>query len=139
MTPKYLLDTNVLSDRARSRPNAGVVKQMDRHAEELATAAPVWNEFVYGCNLLPASRRRSSLEAYLRELVFSTLPILPYDVAAAEWHGAERARLTRLGQTPPFSDGQIAAIAVTRDLVLVTTNLQDFRGFQGLRVVDWSA
>jgi tRNA(fMet)-specific endonuclease VapC len=137
VTPRYLLDTNAISERARTRPNAGLVAQMERHERELATAAPVWHELIFGMHLLPASRRRSHLEAYLRDVIYATLPILPYDGAAAEWHGEERARLSRLGQPAPFVDGQIASIAVTNDLVLVTTNGQAFRGFRGLRVVNW--
>ncbi len=38
----------------------------------------------------------------------ATLPILPYDERAAEWHGEERARLKRSGRIAPFADGQIA-------------------------------
>ena len=66
-----------------------------------------------------------------------TIPILPYDQAAAEWHAAERARLAALQYTPPFVDGQIAAIAATRGLILVTANTRDFQQFVGIIVVDW--
>jgi tRNA(fMet)-specific endonuclease VapC len=65
------------------------------------------------------------------------LPILPYDEAAAEWHAMERARLAALGRTLPFVDGQIAAIAQTNNLVLVTANAVDFRDFAGLTIEDW--
>jgi tRNA(fMet)-specific endonuclease VapC len=50
----------------------------------------------------------------------------------------ERARLIGRGETPPFIDGQIAAIARTRDLALVTFNNADFRRFDGLRIESWS-
>jgi tRNA(fMet)-specific endonuclease VapC len=65
------------------------------------------------------------------------MPILPYDADAADWHAAERARLAFAGRVPPFVDGQIAAIAVTRGLTLVTANVADFRPFAGLTVIDW--
>jgi tRNA(fMet)-specific endonuclease VapC len=39
---------------------------------------------------------------------------------------------------PPFADGQIASIAATRDLTLVTANVADFERFEGLRVEDWT-
>jgi tRNA(fMet)-specific endonuclease VapC len=41
------------------------------------------------------------------------------------------------GRTPPLADGQIAAVARTNDLVLVTLNLMDYDGFRDLRVEDW--
>lgn len=67
----------------------------------------------------------------------ATIPILPYDEAAARWHGQEQARLARLGRTPAFIDGQIAAIAKVNGLVLVTRNLKDFENFTELSVENW--
>ena len=66
------------------------------------------------------------------------MTILPYDRPAAEWHAAERARLGLAGQTPPFADGQIAAVAQVNGLTLVTANISDFQNLRGLRVEDWS-
>jgi tRNA(fMet)-specific endonuclease VapC len=134
---KFLLDTNVLSEPARSRPNPGIMERIRRHELEIVTAAPVLHEIVFGCALLPRSRKRADLEEYVRDVVEATLPILPYDTACARWHGRERARLVRLGKTPPFIDGQIAAVARLHDLEVVTTNVEDFRAFEGLRVADW--
>jgi tRNA(fMet)-specific endonuclease VapC len=64
-------------------------------------------------------------------------PILPYDEAAATWHGEERARLEALGTPAPFVDGQIAAIAHVHGLVLVTTNDKDFTRFKVLTIENW--
>ncbi len=69
--------------------------------------------------------------------MLASFPILEYDSAAAEWHAAERARLEKAGETPPFVDGQIAAIASVNYLVLVTANEADFRRFNGLQVQSW--
>ncbi|MEO8032833.1 MAG: VapC toxin family PIN domain ribonuclease, partial [Acidobacteriota bacterium] len=90
-----------------------------------------------GAERLPPSRRREAIVQYLDEVVVATMPILDYDRAAAEWHAKERARLAALGSTPPFADGQIAAIAHVNELILVTFNDADFRQFQGLRVLSW--
>ena len=49
----------------------------------------------------------------------------------------ERARLVARGQTPPFADGQIAAVAKVNDLVLVTFNESDFHIFNELQIQDW--
>ena len=65
------------------------------------------------------------------------MPILDYDAAAALWHATERARLTAQGWTPPFQDGQIAAIAFVNELTLVTFNRPDFKRFEGLRTTTW--
>jgi tRNA(fMet)-specific endonuclease VapC len=42
-----------------------------------------------------------------------------------------------MGATPPFADGQIAAVAATNGLILVTLNTGDYAAFQGLRLEDW--
>lgn len=78
-----------------------------------------------------------ALEAYLRDVVRRSFPNLPYDEAAATWHGEERARLEELGKPAPFVDGQIAAVAHVHGLVLVTTNKTHFEGFKGLIVENW--
>lgn len=78
------------------------------------------------------------IERYIDTVVLATFPVLDYDRRAADWHARERARLSALGRTPPFVDGQIAAIAYVNDLFLVTTNVRDFEDFQGLRLENWS-
>jgi tRNA(fMet)-specific endonuclease VapC len=70
-------------------------------------------------------------------VVAPSIPILPYDEAAADWHARERARLLSEGRKPPFADGQIAAIAKVHDLAIVTANVRDFEAFEGITVEDW--
>jgi tRNA(fMet)-specific endonuclease VapC len=65
--------------------------------------------------------------------------LLPYDREAALWHAVERARLASQGRTPPFIDGQIAAVAVVNNLILVTRNTAGFADFAGLTVENWCA
>ncbi len=49
---------------------------------------------------------------------------------AAEWHAQERARLSLIGKTPPFVDGQIAAIAKAYGLIIVTVNVSYYEFFE---------
>lgn len=135
---KYLLDTSVVSTPALREPNPKVIRKLQQHGALCAIAAPVWHELVFGVGRLPPGKRRTALDEYLHSVVRRSFPILPYDEAAADWHGRERARLEEHGRPAPFVDGQIAAIAVTRALTLVTANARDFRSFDGLEVVDWT-
>lgn len=127
----------MLSEPVKSAPHAGLMRRLESHEGELATCAIVWHELVFGASRLPRGRKRRAIEAYLDEAVRTALPILPYDEAAAGWHARERARLARRGSPPSAADGQIAAIAAVNELVLVSSNLRDFRRFQDLRVEDW--
>ena len=137
MSLRFLLDTNVLSEPVRPVPHVRVLSKLRDHAGEIATGAPVWHELVFGCKRLPTSRKREAIETYLLHTVRAGVPILAYDEAAADWHAAERARLVALGKTPPFLDGQIAAIAKVHDLILVTSNRDHFEVFEGLQIQDW--
>jgi tRNA(fMet)-specific endonuclease VapC len=77
------------------------------------------------------------IEAFLKEVVARAIPILSHDQRAVQWHAEERARLARSGRPPPFADGQVAAIASTNALVLVTFNGDDYSALRDLLVEDW--
>jgi tRNA(fMet)-specific endonuclease VapC len=100
-----------------------------------------WHELTYGAERMDEGRRRSYLMEYLHEVVRPSMPVLPYDATAARWHGWARAALEEEGLPTPFADGQIAAIAATEDLVVVTQNVSDFEPFaaleDGIRLENW--
>ena len=134
---RYLLDTGVVSEPLRPTPTLPIVRRLRELDGEAAIAAPVWHELRFGCARLPPSRRREAIEHYIDSVVLASFPVLDYDREAADWHARERARLRALGRTAPFIDGQIASIAYSNDLTLVTTNAKDFEAFQGLRIENW--
>jgi tRNA(fMet)-specific endonuclease VapC len=136
---RYLLDTNIISEPARPDPSSEVVERLEAHSDDVALPSIVWHELVYGVGRMDEGRRRSYLADYLRGVVRPSMPIIPYDEAAAQWHGAARARLEAEGQSQPFADGQIAAIAATRELILVTRNTSDFERYDKLHVENWFA
>jgi tRNA(fMet)-specific endonuclease VapC len=138
VTLAYLLDTGIVSAPVSRNPSPAILERLSERGADCAIAAPVWHELTYGCRRLPKGKRRTALEAYLRDVVQESFPILPYDEAAAAWHGEERARLEALGRPAPFVDGQIAAIAHVQKLVLATTNERDFTRFKGLAIENWS-
>ena len=90
------------------------------------------------CHRLATGARRDWLLRWVRGLP-ARLSVLPFDEAAAIWLGAERARLAALGRPAPRTDGEIAAVAVSRGLTLVTRNTRDFDAFVNLTMADWHA
>jgi tRNA(fMet)-specific endonuclease VapC len=62
---------------------------------------------------------------------------LPFDDAAAEVYGQIRAELTRRGTPIGPNDLLIAAIAVARNLTLVTHNTAEFSRVPNLHFEDW--
>jgi tRNA(fMet)-specific endonuclease VapC len=135
---QFLLDTNILSEPLRSRPNLAVVRMLKLHSGDITTATVVFHELLFGCYRLPAeSNKRQIIEVYLHREVKQKIPLLPYDIAAAEWFAMERARLTAIGKTPAYADGQIAAIAYVNNLTLVTNNIADYVDFENLKIENW--
>lgn len=138
MTIRYLLDTSVLSAAIAPKPSRAVLQRLGQRGIQCATASVVWNELTYGCERLDSGERKAELEAYLRDVVLKSFPILPYDQEAATWHALERARQERVGRPGPYVDGQIAAVAYVHNLILVTANMKAFARFKGLILEDWA-
>ncbi|MEO1404301.1 MAG: type II toxin-antitoxin system VapC family toxin [Cyanobacteria bacterium J06635_1] len=133
----FLLDTNILSEPTKPRPNAQVMHRMAENSGQLAIASVSYHEVMVGYLRLPQARKRREIEAYMRQSVEGVLMILPYCETAARWHAMERVRLRQAGKTPAYLDGQIAAIAAINNLTLVTRNTSDFQYFQDLKIANW--
>ncbi len=134
---KYLIDTNIVSEVSRPQPNLNVVRQFQNNFSNVAIASITWHELLFGCYRLPVSRKRRDTEQYLLETIYPSIPVIEYDEKAARWHASERARLSEIGLTPAFADGQIAATATTNGLILVSRNTKDFINFADLTIENW--
>ncbi|CCI02617.1 type II toxin-antitoxin system VapC family toxin [Microcystis aeruginosa] len=137
MTLKYLLDTNILSEAKRPHPNEKVMTKLRLSKREIATATLVIHELLFGCFRLPLSKKRQDLEDYVNNVILANLPLFDYDLKSAQYHARERSRLSKVGKSPAFVDGQIASIAFTNNLTLVTNNVDDFKDLEGLVIENW--
>ena len=63
---------------------------------------------------------------------------LPFDDAAARQYGEVQAYLRRRGRLIQIPDMQIAAIALANDLIVVTSDTDDFGRIPDLKFEDWS-
>lgn len=123
----YLLDTNVLSETARSNPHPAV-KQFVSSRQNLWVSVMSIEEVQMGVGLLPDGRRRDGLADWLaRTRVEFEDRLLTIGPPEAEWSGKFRARARRSGYEMSHADSLIAATAVSHDLCLVTRNVKDFR------------
>jgi tRNA(fMet)-specific endonuclease VapC len=134
----WVLDTNILSEAMRPSPDAAVMACLARYDGELAIPAPVWHELRFGWLRMPDGQRKDAIGQYV-QTVLVALPVLPYDASAARIHAELRSTGERSGHCLPFVDGQIAAIAMSHGLTLVTRNTKDFANIQGLRLENWFA
>lgn len=100
---------------------------------DLALCDVVKAELYYGA--YKSSRLTANLALY--ELFFSQYVSLPFDGNAAVIYGEIRADLEASGKPIGAYDLQIAAIALTRRLILVTHNTKEFERVKGLSIEDW--
>jgi tRNA(fMet)-specific endonuclease VapC len=139
MTLHFVLDTSVVAEPATREPDGEVVRRIKKRATQCGIPAPVWAELLMALESLPASdERRSVFDRYLQDVVRPSFPILPYDDAAASFYARDAARRKLAGQPRSVAAGQIAAIAVTQGLTLVTLRPKDYAGYRGLRVESWA-
>lgn len=133
-----LLDTNVVSELMRPRPDARVLDWVAAQPmAEMAIAAVTVMEIRFGIALLPGGRRRTDLDASFRLLVAQGFAgrVLPFDHAVAETCADIRARRRRRGHPIATEDSMIAAIARVHGAQLATRDGSDFEGC-GVTVID---
>lgn len=133
-----LLDSNVVSELLRPSPNPAVMEWVERRpVEQLHFSAVGEAELRYGVAILPKGRRRDGLalaiEAILRDDFEDR--ILPFDSAAARAYVEIAAVRRATGHGIAPADCQIAAIACSRDMAVVTRNVRDF-GDTGIEIID---
>ncbi|HXY99801.1 MAG TPA: type II toxin-antitoxin system VapC family toxin [Stellaceae bacterium] len=137
----YLLDTNVVSEWAKPRPNPGVVAWLaDADEDRVFISVITLAELRHGIERLAAGRRRRRLDEWLRD----ELPLrfegraLPVDVAVADAWGRVMARGEAAGRSISTMDAFIAATAIAHGLTLVTRNAADFAGTVEAIVNPWT-
>ena len=134
---KYLLDTNILSELSKDKPDPNVIENINKYGNDCSTAALVIHELNYGVKRLTEGKVKKNLQLFLEQIKIYQFQIFPYDNTAALHHATERARLVSKGLTPAFIDGQIASIATINHLTLVTRNIDDFKNFNDLPLENW--
>ena len=135
-----VVDTNVVSQLLRANGVPRVIDWMRDNFDALTIPTLAIAEIVYGIELVEDWDRRLQLTnalAIMKQRYEDKF--VPFDMAAADAHGWLRARLRRTGVVLPAIDGQIAAIAISRNARLATNNTKDFVR-TGLELIDpWQA
>lgn len=132
----YLLDTDILSNLMRRRPSESLIARLAQvDPQHQFTSSVTLGELVYG-----AYRTGEPAGVFLdrfRQILLPNLAVLPFDASAAWRYGEVRAALERRGSPIGDADLRIAAIALSRELTMVTTNVRHFERVPGLRVENW--
>ncbi len=132
-----ILDTNVISELMRARPEPVVLDWFRaRSLLEIATTTINVAEIRHGLARLPFGRRRRDLELTFNSLAARGFAhrVLDFDGTAAEIFGDLVVARERAGRRLESFDGLIAAIAKSRGLPIATRNIADFDGC-GIEVI----
>ena len=128
---RWLLDTNVVSETGRLRPDRTVLTWFSRQPDELVAISMVTlAELRVGAAIHVDRQRRTELADWLDTIVMPwlgehTLPVTLEILM--DWLDIGR-KLSAKGMTRKPADLLIAATARVHDLVVVSRNVRDFTG-----------
>ena len=137
---KYLLDSNIISEPSKPEPNRNVIQLLKENSDFSAISTVSYFEMMHGILIMPDGKRKKRLMSYLNEAVVPFYPFLAYDFDAALVNAKILAQLESVGRPIPFGDSQIASIALSKGLILVTRNVKDFISICDcfpLRIENW--
>jgi len=140
---KYLLDTDHFSflQRGSGKEFTQLMTRMDQYSStEFAVSIISFHEQVLGAhNFINRARtNRDIIRGYtlLQEILqgFTSFSVLPFDTVAVSIFNGLRENKVR-GST---MDLRIGAIALSRNLILLTRNVADFNKIPDLKIEDWT-
>lgn len=131
----YLLDTNIVSETIRRRPNKLVIGWLEQiPADALFVSVLTLGEIRKGVERLTDKKRREKLRTWLEHDLPAWFEerVLPVDLAVSDRWGR---LLAEVGRPVPTIDSLLAATALHYELRLITRNARDF-DYPGLEVIN---
>ena len=125
----YLLDTNVVSEWVKPRPDLNVIRWLaDADEDRIHLSVITFAEIHQGIEGMTPGRRRESLKSWLQDELALRFDgrILGVDLRVAEAWGTVMAQSQAKGVNIGAMDGFFAATSFANDLTLVTRNTKHF-------------
>jgi toxin FitB len=125
----YLLDTCVLSEFTRRKPDDKVIRWMEGMDEEkLFLSAITIGEIQHGIERLPESHTKTELLTWVNNDLIGRFDqrVLPLDTQTMFLWGSLVARMENAGHPMALMDSMIVACALQNNLIIVTRNVSDF-------------
>lgn len=136
----YILDTNVLSELIKAKPEPIVLSwvQQQQPAQLYATAITV-AEMLRGVASLPSGKKKQALHQAVNDMFNEDFQqrILSFNHHAAAHYAAWVQQRQQAGRPVSQSDAQIAGIVLSAEATLVTRNSKDFAGLNAGLINPW--
>jgi toxin FitB len=124
----WLVDTDVLSERARKTPNQRVLSWLEQNAADVYTSTQVVGELQAGVSALPDGAKRRSLQhGSIVSLRRWKAASLSFNTNVATLWGHQESDFAAKGCPMPMPDSFIAATARRHNLTIVTRNTADYK------------
>lgn len=129
----YMLDTNICIYVMKNK-NDNALQKFKDNFYHLCISIITYAELKLGVEKSEQVKKNSeALEKFVQ-----SLPIIPFNVKAANEYGYIRAKLEKEGRTISGNDMLIAASAKAENVILVTNNVREFERVDGLKIEDWT-
>jgi toxin FitB len=136
---RWLLDTCVVSELTKPKPDEALRRWLAQHVGESRLAAVTLGEITYGIESLAHGARRNGLQRWANELQqrFKDRTLVT-DEAVWTTFGRLKASLRSIGRPQDDMDVLVAATATVHGLQLVTRNTRHFANTGVEMVNPWS-
>lgn len=134
MTVRFVVDTDVMSEATKPKPNAEVIRFLTAEARIALSAISVF-EMTDGVYASPPGKKRVFLESWLARVLGSEIVVLPFDRETALLASMMGAEAARRGRGMSDHDRFIAASASAKGLAIATRNVAHFSGL-GISIFD---
>ncbi len=135
---KYLLDTCVISELAKPKPDNRVISWIIKNDEDnFYLSSLTFGELYKGISKLIDSKRKNRLYSWIEKELKERFKnkILDIDLSVAYLWGNMEGRLEAKGIVLPAIDSLIAATGITYNLTIVTRNVADMKE-SGVRIIN---
>lgn len=130
---KFLIDTNICIYIMNNRPPEVIQRFKNTDVGMVGVSTITVSELQYGVSKSKYKKQNlKRLDEFL-----TPFEILSYDEDASKCYGEVRSKLERQGQIIGPLDLLIAAHALSKDLILVTNNENEFKRIKSLKVENW--
>jgi tRNA(fMet)-specific endonuclease VapC len=130
---RYLLDTNICIYLIKKHPPEVLAKFQQIQLKQLHIPSIAVFELYYGIEKNNSHQRNlSALEKFLEPLT-----IVDFTLEAAKKAAKAQSYLEKQGTPIGVYDLQIAAIALSHNMTLLTNNTREFERVKGLKLENW--
>ncbi|MCF6299509.1 MAG: type II toxin-antitoxin system VapC family toxin [Proteobacteria bacterium] len=137
---KYLLDTCVLSELIKPKPNKNVVTWIAAQKEcDLYVSVLIFGEINKGIEKAVDIKRKQRLQLWVKNDLYARFKgrIIQIDLLVSNKWGEIQAQTEKIGKPMPSIDGLIVASGLVNNCIVVTRNIADMENSTTLLLNPW--